>query len=343
MDLRVVLLLLLCAVGKWHAAAAEPCSREASMRLVDGPSSNCGRVEVCHDGVWGTVCDDSFDSRDADVVCRTVGGFEEHLSRHLRAYFGEGTGPIWLDNLSCAWSFTNITQCTPLNWGRHDCEHDEDVGVCCKKVPAPKPPHLPVRLVASCGHRVPYPKCPDTFHPHGVPSISGILEVQVNGGWGRIGAVDWNSAAATALCGEMGYPLATALTDETIGLESGSGTGFLAPLSTSNSMTYLHGLECTGKERELLSCFFSALGPQANPMGRVAAVNCSCKPYLPPENSMLRLKGGVWPWQGRVEVFKDESWATGVWRQSSLVAGRARHWGLFISPIASAPGRKSIS
>ena len=289
---RVFLLVLLCA-GKLHA---EQCSKEASMRLVNGPTVHCGRVEVCHDGVWGTVCDDRFGRYDADVVCRTIGRYEEHKSIHPRAYFGEGEDPIWLDNANCAASFRHITQCTPLRWGIHNCKHDEDVGVCCKRLAAPKPPSLPVRLVSPAGHPLPYSRCPDKLHPHGVPSVSGIVEVKVNGVWGKISTADWTPTAATVLCGEIGYPLATAMTSDDIDNEvlmttevlSGSGDGALYPSQDDlpddlpdDNQTYLYELECTGRESDLRSCFFSKLGPQENPMSSVAAVNCSCKPFSP--------------------------------------------------------------
>lgn len=43
------------------------------VRLIGGMNSNEGRVEVCTNNQYGTVCDDQWDNNDANVVCHQLG------------------------------------------------------------------------------------------------------------------------------------------------------------------------------------------------------------------------------------------------------------------------------
>ena len=49
------------------------CSTDWEMRLVNGGNSLEGRLEVCLNGVWGTICDQSWDDTDAGVACSQMG------------------------------------------------------------------------------------------------------------------------------------------------------------------------------------------------------------------------------------------------------------------------------
>ncbi|NXO75369.1 NETR protein, partial [Sitta europaea] len=101
-----------------------------SVRLVDGESTKEGRVEVLLNGQWGSVCDNDWTDRDAAVVCRQL-GFSGTAKARAMAYFGEGHGPIHLDNVECSGMEHNLEQCATPDTRIHSCWHSEDAGVIC--------------------------------------------------------------------------------------------------------------------------------------------------------------------------------------------------------------------
>ncbi|XP_069872393.1 macrophage scavenger receptor types I and II isoform X1 [Dipodomys merriami] len=101
------------------------------VRLIGGGGPHEGRVEIFHDGLWGTICDDHWEIRAGRVVCRSL-GYREIQSVHKRAHFGEGTGPIWLKEVFCFGMESSIEDCNLHGqWGVRACTHAEDAGVTC--------------------------------------------------------------------------------------------------------------------------------------------------------------------------------------------------------------------
>ncbi|XP_030839514.1 deleted in malignant brain tumors 1 protein-like [Strongylocentrotus purpuratus] len=104
-------------------------------RLVGGSGSFEGRVEVYYQGAWGTVCDDGWDLDDAHVVCHTL-GYPRASAYNTNANFGEGTGEIMLDDVTCEGSESNIAFCQHRAYLTHNCGHAEDAGVTCDGIAA---------------------------------------------------------------------------------------------------------------------------------------------------------------------------------------------------------------
>ena len=119
-----------------------------------------GRVEVCHDGRWGTVCDSQWTDNHTAVVCRHL-GFSDIIGGRLKASllsdkvciahstsdstsftserFGKGSGHVFVDYINCNGSESTLLG-SWYNYGRscssfthyYGCSHNNDVGVRCQ-------------------------------------------------------------------------------------------------------------------------------------------------------------------------------------------------------------------
>ena len=89
-------------------------------------------MEVYYKGAWGTVCYDNWDITDALVVCRQL-GFRYALDVYGSARYGQGTGPILLDDVDCLGNESSLFSCGHSGFGTHDCSHSKDASVQCEK------------------------------------------------------------------------------------------------------------------------------------------------------------------------------------------------------------------
>ena len=90
-----------------------------------------GRVEVCYNNEWGTVCNNYWDGNDARVVCRQLGFDAVYYDYwHYGYTFGYGSGNVWLRYLQCNGQESNLFSCSK-SLGYQSCSHYYDVGVRC--------------------------------------------------------------------------------------------------------------------------------------------------------------------------------------------------------------------
>ncbi|XP_064369555.1 deleted in malignant brain tumors 1 protein-like, partial [Dromaius novaehollandiae] len=192
------------------------CRGTGELRLVDGGSCCAGRVEVKHEGQWGTVCsyDFDWDVRGASVVCRQLGcGTVARTSPYTP--FGAGAGRIWLQPF-CRGTETALHYCPHYGWGQHYCGHDWDVGVTCSDA-------VELRLVNGGG------------------PCAGRVEVKLRGQWGTVADNEWDMEDAEVVCQQLGCGSAKSAHAWT---RFGKGSG---PI-------HLAVVDCRGDESALWEC-----------------------------------------------------------------------------------------
>ncbi|XP_039456307.1 deleted in malignant brain tumors 1 protein-like [Oreochromis aureus] len=246
------------------------------IRLTGSGSTRCsGRVEVYHNNSWGTVCDDGWDLNDAEVVCRQL-NCGSALQAPRSAYFGAGTGQIWLSGLTCSGNESSLTECQHSGFGSNTCEHGQDAAVICSGS------FFEVKILAGSGST----RC------------SGRVEIFHNNMWGTVTDYNWDLNDAEVVCRQINCGSALQAPRSAY---FGAGTGQI----------WLSGVTCSGNESSLTECQHSGWGNYYYYnnyyyyyFGHYSDAGVIC-------SGPIRLTGsGSSQCSGRVEVYHNNSWGT---------------------------------
>ena len=124
------------------------------VRLMNGTSHLEGRVEVCFGNLWGTICHNSWDNRDAGVICKQLFNssfgkllklvylrifinYQFFFAPHIGGYaingsrFGSGDIPIVFSNTNCNGTEDSLTKCPAISFTTTGCNETTVAGIVC--------------------------------------------------------------------------------------------------------------------------------------------------------------------------------------------------------------------
>uniref|UniRef100_A0A663M0N6 SRCR domain-containing protein n=1 Tax=Athene cunicularia TaxID=194338 RepID=A0A663M0N6_ATHCN len=284
-------------IHPWAVVSTHLATGTEELRLVGGGGRCAGRVEVKHNGKWGSVCvyDFDWDARWATVVCRQLGcGRVAKASSYTP--FGQGTGQIWLQPFFCRGTEAKLQDCPHFGWGKHFCGHKLDVGVTCTGELVGGDwscrdtcPGCPWAGLMPC--RCPGADAVELRLAAGEGPCSGRVEVKLQGQWGSVGDENWDMDNAEVVCQHLGCGSAarTYL----------ANTRFIS----GDSVISLALVDCRGDEAALWDCEIRGWGPYEGVHDFDTAVECQGRRFA-------RLAGGPGRCAGRVEVYINGTWGT---------------------------------
>ncbi|XP_025050870.1 antigen WC1.1-like [Alligator sinensis] len=244
------------------------CSGSRQLRLVNAMGRCAGRVEIYYQGTWGTVCDDSWDLSDSNVVCKQLGcGHAIHTA--ASAHYGEGSGQIWLDDVNCSGNESELWECPSRGWGQHDCRHKEDAGVLCSEF-------MDLRLVNG-------------------DDCSGRLEVFYNGTWGSVCSSPMAQATVDIVCKQLGCGNGGEFAEDYL---YGQGSG----------PTWLDRVQCRQQHSSLWECPSKAWDPHScHDRGEETHITCAEKLRIVGTEDRCSGRVEVWH-HGSWGTVCDDSW-----------------------------------
>ncbi|RDD41199.1 Deleted in malignant brain tumors 1 protein [Trichoplax sp. H2] len=119
-----------CPEGYYGRSCELGPAAEGDIHLANSTLRNSGRLEIFHNGIWGTICGQNFDMKSATVACRQL-GYKYSQNFQCCGNNGIGNSYMWLDSVHCYGNETSLTNCPHSGWGLRRCSARNTVSVSC--------------------------------------------------------------------------------------------------------------------------------------------------------------------------------------------------------------------
>ncbi|XP_065884217.1 scavenger receptor cysteine-rich type 1 protein M130-like isoform X2 [Dysidea avara] len=299
--MKLANLLLLNLLAYLTVTKSKALPSTGDLRLTGyGATSLWGRLEIYHDGIWGTICDEQFTINEAEVACRQMGlGYSVNVRTKPLQRHGLADSTVHFI-FSCNGSESHLLNCEQIQiTNTSHCSHKDDVEIICSGF-KPLPYSGEVRLVGG------------TF------LSEGQVEIYLNGQWGRVCSENISSVEANVICRHLGY-------DSAVSWDVGSNYSSLNNISVpeiGSSIVWVNDVMCNGSEVCLGSCLSSIPSSPLELCSNEVRVRCShssqsfpsvgnkslCEVNSTYADKSLRLVGGDTPSRGRLEILHNNTW-----------------------------------
>lgn len=199
---------------------------------------------------------------DAGVVCKNM-GCGTPLEAKSGAFFGQGTGTVWMEDLKCTGQELTVKQCPSKALGTSTCSHTQDAGVICRGTIILYDYYYNTVNILSGIELYVKPMSPaDIKVVNGSSPCDGRLHILYDQQWGTVCYNGWDVNDATVLCSELGCG--------EVAVPVSYAGPFVWPI-------WMDNVACKGKEWLLRDCSFTGYGVSSCAKGLHAGVICISK------------------------------------------------------------------
>ena len=185
---------------------------DGDLRLNTSDTQYSGRVEMCRDSVWTSLCGQNWDLKAAQVACKDL-GYSSYGAVPTYGCYTEGQLSFGITSINCTGSESALFNCAHNNLTLYNCQSNNSAGLICQgKITATISIYVLIEMNIINSTLI----CLDHFRRSncsngavrlvgGSGPHEGRLEVCINEAWGTVCSNGWDNTESNIVCNQLGY------------------------------------------------------------------------------------------------------------------------------------------